>query len=61
MLVEVDMKRLISWPHFFLASAIVIAFAWALNGGFGNGFWITFVIVTVAVLVNGVIIAFEDD
>ena len=55
------MRKIVSWPYFVIASLIVLATAWFINGDIGKGFWITSAIVAIALVVNGIIAAFEDD
>mgnify|MGYP000718144360 CR=1 FL=1 len=55
------MKRFIYWPGFLCFIALVLFIAWLVNGSFGSGFWITFGIAIVAILINGVIATVEDN
>lgn len=54
-------RRLIHWPALAIFAAVVVGAAWLFTGGFGPGFWVAVGVIAVAILVNGLVAAVEDE
>ena len=54
-------RKIIHWPILLTVSGLVLIAARLFAGSFGNVFWVTVAVITIAILVNGIVAIFEDE
>lgn len=55
------MSRFIHFPSFIVFTIIVLVLGWVANATIGLSYWVAVAIIAAAILVNGIVIAFEKD